>query len=77
MASYDLPEEIKVPGDSDRLGTVQEEHERTHFHEVHSLKVHSLKDCDPTDKRNPRNWSPFKKRMLFTALIASSFLADG
>ncbi len=32
---------------------------------------------DPNDHRNPQNWSPWKKRLLFLALMSSSILADG
>jgi hypothetical protein len=74
MTSYDISEEAKQAADSPDmgLGTVPEENEHNHYHDSHSLK-----DRDPTDKRNPRNWSLAKKRLLFTALISSSLLADG
>jgi len=29
------------------------------------------------DERSPQNWSPWKKRMVFLALMSSSILADG
>jgi len=34
-------------------------------------------DTDPNDQRSPQNWSPWKKRLLFLALMSSSILADG
>ncbi|RAH47325.1 putative MFS transporter [Aspergillus brunneoviolaceus CBS 621.78] len=33
--------------------------------------------CDGNEQRNPRNWRPWKKRLLFFALMSSSILADG
>ncbi|ETI19831.1 hypothetical protein G647_08845 [Cladophialophora carrionii CBS 160.54] len=36
-----------------------------------------LEGQDSTDSRNPKNWSPWKKRLLFLALMSSSILADG
>ncbi|KAJ9266264.1 hypothetical protein DTO021C3_6986 [Paecilomyces variotii] len=35
------------------------------------------KGPDRSDEADPRNWSPWKKGLLFTALMTSSFLADG
>lgn len=35
------------------------------------------KGPDASDAANPRNWSPWKKGLLFAALMSSSFLADG
>ncbi len=32
---------------------------------------------DPTDTRNPQNWSRTKKNLVFVALMSSSILADG
>lgn len=32
---------------------------------------------EDVDKNDPRNWSPWKKRMVFFALMSSSILADG
>lgn len=29
------------------------------------------------EDRNPRNWSPTKRRLMFIALMSSSILADG
>ena len=29
------------------------------------------------DERNPQNWSPWKKRIVFLTLMSSSILADG
>ena len=31
----------------------------------------------PVDDRDPRSWKPWKKRLLFFALMSSSLLADG
>lgn len=39
--------------------------------------THSMKSRDANEEKNPRCWSPAKKRLLFTALISSSLLADG
>jgi hypothetical protein len=36
-----------------------------------------LEGPDPNDSLNPQNWSPWKKRLLFLALMSSSILADG
>lgn len=36
-----------------------------------------LESVDPSDTLNPQNWSPWKKRMVFLALMSSSILADG
>ncbi|KAL1847765.1 hypothetical protein Plec18170_008426 [Paecilomyces lecythidis] len=35
------------------------------------------KESDRNDAADPRNWSPWKKGLLFAALMSSSFLADG
>ncbi|PTU17933.1 hypothetical protein P175DRAFT_0504677 [Aspergillus ochraceoroseus IBT 24754] len=32
---------------------------------------------DEEEARNPRNWSPWKKRLMFFSLMGSSILADG
>ncbi|KIX06274.1 uncharacterized protein Z518_04249 [Rhinocladiella mackenziei CBS 650.93] len=37
----------------------------------------SIVEPDPSDDRNPQNWSPWKKRLVFIALMSSSILADG
>ncbi len=36
-----------------------------------------LEGPDRNDERNPQNWSPWKKRLVFLALMSSSILADG
>ncbi|KAK5189460.1 hypothetical protein LTR96_010136 [Exophiala xenobiotica] len=36
-----------------------------------------LEGPDRNDDRNPQNWSPWKKRLIFLALMSSSILADG
>jgi hypothetical protein len=36
-----------------------------------------LEGPDANDPHNPQNWSPWKKRLLFLALMSSSILADG
>lgn len=36
-----------------------------------------LQGPDPNDLLNPQNWSPWRKRLIFTALMSSSLLADG
>lgn len=36
-----------------------------------------LEGPDRNDPRNPQNWSPWKKRLIFLALMSSSILADG
>lgn len=36
-----------------------------------------LEGPDQSDSRNPQNWSPWTKRMVFLALMSSSILADG
>lgn len=36
-----------------------------------------LEGPDPSDPLNPQNWSPWRKRLLFLALMSSSILADG
>ncbi|EXJ61901.1 hypothetical protein A1O7_02332 [Cladophialophora yegresii CBS 114405] len=36
-----------------------------------------LEGEDAVDSHSPKNWSPWKKRLLFLALMSSSILADG
>ncbi|RMD41466.1 hypothetical protein DV735_g3635, partial [Chaetothyriales sp. CBS 134920] len=36
-----------------------------------------LQGPDQDDERNPQNWSPWTKRLVFVALMSSSLLADG
>lgn len=38
---------------------------------------HVLDRPDPEDGANPQNWPPWKKRVLFFALMSSSILCDG
>ena len=33
--------------------------------------------ADPADELDPRNWKPWKKRLVFIALMSSSILCDG
>ena len=40
-------------------------------------EVHGPTAPDPTNNLNPQNWSPWKKRFLFCALLSSSILCDG
>ncbi len=42
-----------------------------------SDKPSVLEGPDENDDRNPQNWSPWKKRLVFLALMSSSILADG
>jgi MFS family permease len=34
-------------------------------------------EVDPSDTSNPQNWSPWRKRLVFVALMSSSILCDG
>ncbi|RMZ83598.1 hypothetical protein DV738_g962, partial [Chaetothyriales sp. CBS 135597] len=43
----------------------------------HSNEPEFLQAADQDDTRNPQNWSPWKKRLVFLALMSSSLLADG
>jgi hypothetical protein len=36
-----------------------------------------LKNADPSDMKNPQNWSRTRKTLLFVSLMGSSLLADG
>jgi hypothetical protein len=36
-----------------------------------------LKNADPSDMKNPQNWSRTRKTLLFASLMGSSLLADG
>jgi hypothetical protein len=36
-----------------------------------------LEGADRNDVNHPQNWSPWKKRLLFLALMSSSVLTDG
>lgn len=33
--------------------------------------------ADPADELDPQNWKPWKKRLVFIALMSSSILCDG
>lgn len=45
--------------------------------QVMNFSDHELKNADPSDMKNPRNWSRMRKTMLFVSLMGSSLLADG
>jgi hypothetical protein len=45
--------------------------------QVMNFSDHELKNADPSDMKNPRNWSRTRKTMLFVSLMGSSLLADG
>lgn len=38
---------------------------------------HELGQPDPGDDMTPQNWPPWRKRLLFFALMSSSILCDG
>jgi hypothetical protein len=42
-----------------------------------ALPDHELKNVDPSDMKNPQNWSRTRKTLLFASLMGSSLLADG
>jgi hypothetical protein len=42
-----------------------------------ALSDRELKNADPSDMKNPRNWSRTRKTLLFVSLMGSSLLADG
>jgi hypothetical protein len=37
----------------------------------------STSSSENEESRSPRNWSPWKKRLLFCSLMSSSILCDG
>jgi hypothetical protein len=42
-----------------------------------ALPDRELKNADPSDMKNPQNWSRTRKTLLFVSLMGSSLLADG
>lgn len=42
-----------------------------------ALPDRELKNADPSDMKNPQNWSRTRKTLLFVSLMSSSLLADG
>lgn len=42
-----------------------------------ALPEGELKNADPSDMKNPQNWSRTRKSLLFVSLMGSSLLADG
>lgn len=48
----------------------------SHSQEMNFSDLES-KNADPSDMKNPRNWSRTRKTMLFVSLMGSSLLADG
>ncbi|KAL2871901.1 putative MFS transporter [Aspergillus lucknowensis] len=55
--------------------TLQEKTSEMQTVEIPSLSTLTSEASE--ESRNPRNWSPWKKRLLFIALMSSSILADG
>lgn len=73
MEKTTAPEELMGTAHSD----VTEEFREHRVHNAKQALAGDRPSREDIDENDPRNWNPWKKRMVFLALMSSSILADG